>query len=201
MKKIKNIVFDFGGVLIDWNPTYLYKKVFADEKEMNYFLEQVCTSEWNMKQDAGRPLAVATMEKQREFPEYEKEIALFYGRWDEMLGGEIKENSRWVEPLSKKYPLYGLTNWSAETIPVAYERYGFFKHLKGIVVSGEEKLAKPDSEIYRILLKRYALNAEESLFIDDTLKNIEAAQALGFKTIHCTPDLDLGEVLKKWGII
>ncbi len=147
MEQIKNIVFDFGGVLIDWNPVYLYSKIFEDRAEMEYFLNNVCTYPWNVLQDAGRPVALATAEKQQEFPQYKDEIAMYYGRWAEMLVGEISENSRLVKLLSKNYNTYGLTNWSAETIPVAMERYEFFNYLKGMVVSGDEKIVKPDPEI------------------------------------------------------
>lgn len=201
MEQIKNIVFDFGGVLIDWNPEYLYKKVFEDKEEMNYFFKNVCTSEWNIQQDAGRPLAEATAEKQKEFPKYADEIAMFYSRWSEMLGGEIVENTRLVKPLSEKYNTYGLTNWSAETIPVAMERYEFFKHLKGMVVSGDEKLVKPDPKLYYVLLDRFDLDPEETLFIDDNAHNIDAAKLLGFKTIHFTNGVNLEEQLRGMGVL
>ncbi len=201
MTQLKNIVFDFGGVLIDWNPEYLYKKVFEDKAQMEHFLNNVCTYSWNVLQDAGRPVAVATAEKQQEFPEYKDEIAMYYGRWAEMLGGEIAENSRLVKPLSEKYNTYGLTNWSAETIPVAMERYDFFNHLKGIVVSGEEKLIKPDPKLYYILLDRFNLNPEETLFIDDNAHNIDTAKLLGFETIHFTPDVNLKSVLTEMGML
>ena len=201
MTQLKNIVFDFGGVLIDWNPEYLYKKVFEDKAQMEHFLNNVCTYSWNVLQDAGRPVAVATAEKQQEFPEYKDEIAMYYGRWAEMLGGEIAENSRLVKPLSEKYNTYGLTNWSAETIPVAMERYDFFNHLKGIVVSGEEKLIKPDPKLYYILLDRFNLNPEETLFIDDNAHNIDTAKLLGFETIHFTPDVNLKSVLSEMGML
>lgn len=201
MEQIKNIVFDFGGVLIDWNPEYLYKKVFDDQSQMEYFLNNVCTYKWNVLQDAGRPVAIATAEKQQEFPEYKDEIAMYYGRWAEMLGGEIEQNSRLVKPLSENYNTYGLTNWSAETIPVAMERYDFFKHLKGIVVSGDEKLIKPDPKLYYVLLNRYNLNPEETLFIDDNALNIDTANLLGFKTIHFTPEVNLEEKLKELGML
>lgn len=201
MTQLKNIVFDFGGVLIDWNPEYLYKKVFEDKAQMEHFLNNVCTYSWNVLQDAGRPVAVATAEKQQEFPEYKDEIAMYYGRWAEMLGGEIAENSRLVKPLSEKYNTYGLTNWSAETIPVAMERYDFFNHLKGIVVSGEEKLIKPDPKLYYILLDRFNLNPEETLFIDDNAHNIDTAKLLGFETIHFTPDVNLENVLTEMGML
>ncbi len=197
MEQLKNIIFDFGGVLIDWNPEYLYKKVFNTEEEMNYFLENVCTYKWNVLQDAGRPIAVATAEKQAEFPDYKDEIAMYYGRWDEMLGGEIAENTRLVKPLSEKYNTYGLTNWSAETIPVAIERYEFFKYLKGIVVSGDEKLIKPDKKLYQVLIARYGINPAQSLFIDDNAANIQAARELGFQVILYTSGMDLEKELTK----
>ncbi|MDO5666129.1 MAG: HAD family phosphatase [Bacteroidia bacterium] len=200
MKQIKNIVFDFGGVLIDWNPEYLYEKVFEDKAEMEYFLNNVCTYKWNVLQDAGRPVALATAEKQQEFPEYRDEIAMYYGRWDEMLGGEIMENTRLIKPLSEKYNTYGLTNWSAETIPVAMARYEFFKFLKGIVVSGDEKLVKPDPKLYYVLLNRYNLNPEDTLFIDDNAANIDTANKLGFQTIHYTVGVGLERQLQKLGV-
>jgi len=181
MEQIKNIVFDFGGVLIDWNPVYLYSKVFEDRAEMEYFLNNVCTYPWNVLQDAGRPVALATAEKQQEFPQYKDEIAMYYGRWAEMLGGEI-------------------TNWSAETIPVAMERYEFFDYLKGMVVSGNEKIVKPDPKLYCILLDRFSINPEETLFIDDNAHNIDTAKLLGFKTIHLTTDVNLEEELVKMGV-
>lgn len=197
MKELKNIIFDFGGVLIDWNPVYLYEKEFDSKEEMDYFLKNICTTEWNTQQDAGRPLEEATKILQAQYPEYHDKIEMFYGRWEEMLGGTIDENVKLIKPLKRKYNLYGLTNWSAETIPVAIERYSFFKDLDGVVVSGTEKLVKPDKEIYRILLNRYQINAEESLFIDDNYHNIKVADELGFKTIHLTPDVNLEEKVKE----
>lgn len=201
MTQLKNIVFDFGGVLIDWNPVYLYANVFADKKEMDFFLENVCRYDWNLLQDAGRPLAVATAEKQAEFPEYHDQIAMYYGRWIEMLGGTFDENVRLIKPLKTKYNVYGLTNWSAETIPLAMERYGFFAELDGIVVSGEEKTVKPHPELYRILMERYGIRPEESLFIDDSAANIQTARMLGFQTIHFTPDVNLEETLKEMNVL
>jgi len=196
MNKIKNIIFDFGGVLIDWNPAYLYRKIFDTEEQVNFFLENICNSAWNIQQDAGRSLAEATKILQTQHPEYATEIAQYYGRWDEMLGGIIEENVNLIETLKANYKVYGLTNWSAETLPIAKSRYDFFEDLHGIVVSGDEKLAKPDARIYQLLLNRYNILPEESLFIDDNTDNILAAQQLGFQTIHFTPDVDLRKVLK-----
>lgn len=201
MKPLKNIVFDFGGVLIDWNPIYLYREIFDKEENMNHFLEHVCRYEWNVLQDAGRSLAEGTRVLQEQYPEYRKEIAMYYGRWDEMLGGIIEENVKLIKPLKEKYNVYGLTNWSAETIPIAMERYDFFKDLDGMVVSGAEKIIKPDPQLYRILLERYGIQAGESLFIDDNYANIKTAQQLGFQTIHIVDGVNLEEVLKARAIL
>lgn len=201
MKQIKNIVFDFGGVLIDWNPVYLYGKIFDKEEDMHYFLNEICPYSWNINQDAGYPIAKATLEKQEEHPDFKDEIGMYYGRWVEMLGGTFEENTKLVKPLKDKYNVYGLTNWSGETLPIAIELYDFFKHLDGIVVSGDEKLIKPDPAIYNVLLNRYNIKAEESLFIDDNGDNIEAARKLGFHTIHLTDDVNLEATLKEMNII
>jgi len=201
MKELKNIIFDFGGVLIDWNPVYLYQKVFETEEEIKYFLENICRYDWNLLQDQGRPLAEGTRLLQEKFPEYAEEIALYYGRWEEMLGGTYDENTKLIRPLKEKYKVYGLTNWSAETLPVAMKLYDFFQDMEGIVVSGEEKIVKPDKRLYEILLERYALRAEESLFIDDNAANIETARELGFHVVHLTGDLNLEQYLHEKAIL
>ena len=197
---IKNIIFDFGGVLIDWNPRYLYRNLFQDEIEMEYFLEKICSPEWNLKQDAGRSFKEATKELVIKFPQHENEIKSYYSNWTKMIGGTIKENVDLVEDLKDKYRLFGLTNWSAETFPKIFNQYYFFKEFEGIVVSGTEKLVKPDAGIYKLLLTRYKLIANESLFIDDNQENINAANKLGFKTIHLTETVNLKNELKKLAI-
>lgn len=201
MRLLKNIIFDFGGVLIDWNPLYLYRNIFDTEEEVNHFLENVCRYDWNILQDAGRSLAEATRVLQDQHPEHREEIAIYYGRWDEMLGGTIEENVKLIRPLKEKYSIYGLTNWSAETIPIAMDRYDFFNDLDGIVVSGAEKVIKPDPRIYQILLERYGIQAKESLFIDDNYVNVKAAQQLGFQTIHLEDGINLEEILKAKAIL
>lgn len=201
MKQVKNIIFDFGGVLIDWDPVYLYKKVFDSEEKMNYFLENICNSEWNLQQDEGRSLVEGTRILQEKRPEYKNEIEMYYGRWTEMLRGVIEENVKLIKPLKEKYKVYGLTNWSTETIPFAMERYDFFNELEGFVVSGAEKLVKPDPKIYQLLLDRFNINAGESLFIDDNAANIKAAEEMNFKVVHFTDDLNLEEWLKVNGIL
>lgn len=182
--KIKNIVFDFGGVLVDWNPRHLYKSHFQDATEMESFLKNICTEEWNIEQDRGRSLSEATVELQKKFPEHSASISLFYGKWEVMLKGEIPGTVAVLHQLKKKYKLYGLTNWSSETIEIAYRRFSFFKEFEGIVVSGTEKLIKPDKRIYQLLLDRYLIKAEDSIFIDDNVNNVKAAEELGFYAIH-----------------
>ena len=199
--KLQNIIFDFGGVLIDWNPAYLYSNVFETEEEMNYFLDNICRYEWNLLQDAGRPVSEATMLLQKEHPKYSEQIAYYYGRWEEMLGGIIEENVNLIMPLKKRYKLYGLTNWSAETLPIAMDKYSFFKDLDGIVVSGDEKIVKPDPKLYEILLNRYNIDAESSLFIDDNLDNIKTADKMGFKTVHFTEKVNLEKLLRSEKIL
>ncbi len=200
--KIENIVFDFGGVLLDWNPRYLYEALFEDQQEMEYFLSNVCSDSWNVQQDAGRSLVVATKELQKEFPEYKSMIQRFYDDWEVMLKGDIPENTMLINQLKKQnYNLYGLTNWSGETFPIALNKYSFRAEFEGIVVSGDEKMIKPDKEIYLLLLNRYGLNAEESIFIDDNIKNINTAKELGFKTIHLNDDVNLEQRFMGIGIL
>ncbi|MRT92805.1 HAD family phosphatase [Ancylomarina sp. 16SWW S1-10-2] len=195
--EIKNIIFDFGGVLMDWDPRYMYRNVFDNETEMEFFLENICNSEWNVKQDAGRSFDEATEELVLKFPKYENQIRIYFSRWIEMIGGAIDENVVLIEDLKDKYRLFGLTNWSAETFPLVFNEYPFFKELEGIVVSGTEKIVKPDASIYKLLLNRYGLTANESLFIDDNKENIIAANKLGFKTIHLSEKVNLKEEFKK----
>lgn len=181
---IKNIVFDFGGVLLDWNPRYFYRTFFRDKKEMEYFLTTVCSPEWNAEQDRGRPFAEGIKLLQFQYPEYREAIQLYGDRWEDMIKGEIPEGVNLLHELKAAgYDIYGLTNWSAETLWITYRKHDFFTLLDGIVVSGEEKLIKPDKRIYEVLLNRYNLNAEECVFIDDSPANIKAAAELGFKAI------------------
>lgn len=185
-KKIEAVIFDLGGVLIDWNPEYLYRKIFSSDEEMKSFLSGVCTSEWNEEQDGGRSLAEGTELLVKKFPDHEKNIRAYYGRWEEMLGGVIEGTLEILRRLKQKDQpaLYALTNWSAETIPIAIDRYEFFQWFDGIVVSGTEKMRKPFPAFYQLLLDRYGLSAAATLFIDDNLRNVRAAAALGLHTIH-----------------
>lgn len=199
--KIKNIVYDFGGVLMDWNPRYLYKNIFQDKQEMEFFLSEVCSLEWNSQVDAGRPFSTIVEELIILHPKYQKEIELYQNHWIDMVGGSIAKNVSTIDQLKGKYRLFGLTNWSAETFPFVYEKYAFFKELEGIVVSGEEKIIKPDAKIYQILLERYHLKAEDCLFIDDNYANIVAAEKLGFQCIYLAKDINLTKELEKRELI
>ena len=201
---IKNIIFDLGGVLIDWNPDYVFLKVFkGDRLKLQEFYNKVCTFEWNENQDAGYPLDKATKDKIKIFPEYEDQIRMYYGKWEEMIGGEIKEVVTILKNLVRenKFRVFALTNWSAETFPIALKKFHFLHLFEGIVVSGTEKTRKPFSDIYEIILNRYNLIASESIFIDDNLRNIKAANKFGIKTIHFKNPLQLKSVLKIYEII
>ncbi len=181
---IKDVVFDFGGVLMDWDPRYLYRTYFKDEEQMEYFLSHICTDAWNAEQDRGRTFDEGVSLLLRQYPQYAEPIRMYKDRWESMLKGEFPRSVELLRRLKEQgYGIYGLTNWSAETIPIAFAKYDFFSLFDGIVVSGEEKLIKPDPKIYRILLERYNLSTENTLFIDDSPANIEAASHLGFQTI------------------
>tara|TARA_Y100000385_G_C12851503_1_gene533307 strand:- start:89 stop:706 length:618 start_codon:yes stop_codon:yes gene_type:complete len=203
MITIKNIIFDLGGVLVDWNPEYVYLDVFnGDQKKMQWFFDEVCTFDWNENQDAGYPLAQATEDRIKLYPQYEQWIRMFYGRWEEMLGGPIEGTVKILKELvnDQNYRVIALTNWSAETFPVALKRFDFLHWFEGIVVSGTEKTRKPFSAIYQITLNRYQLNPTNSLFIDDNERNIDAAQRMGIKTIHFQNPKQLKISLEALGI-
>lgn len=186
MNKFDTIIFDLGGVLIDWNPEYVFREVFDDEQEMRHFFAEICTHDWNIQQDAGRLLAEATEERVALFPAYEPQIRAFYGRWKEMLGGPIHETVEILETLhqQKDHQLLALTNWSHETFPTALELYPFLQLFEGILVSGVEKLIKPDPRIYQLILERYDVNPTRALFIDDNAKNVEGAKNVGIEAVQ-----------------
>ena len=200
---ITTIIFDLGAVLIDWNPHYMYRTIFNDEEEMKNFLATVTTSDWNEEQDAGRSLQEGTEILVKQFPEHEENIRAFYGRWDEMLGEAFHDTVEIFKELkeSGRYKIYALTNWSAETFPVALERFEFLHWFDGIVVSGAEKMRKPAPEFYQILLDRHDVKAEEALFIDDNYRNILAAEKLGIQSIHFTGADVLREKLGELNIL
>ncbi|MBJ6368831.1 HAD family hydrolase [Snuella sedimenti] len=203
MTTIDTIIFDLGGVLIDWNPEYVFLKAFhGDRNKMQWFLDNVCTSAWNENQDAGYPLDQATEDLIVRFPEYENLIKMYYGDWENMLGGSIDETVHILETLVKlnKYKIVALTNWSHETFPIALKRFNFLSWFDGIVVSGEEKTRKPFAKIYTTTLDRYNIKAKNAIFIDDSLRNIEAAKKLHINGIHFKSPKQLIETLKSYNI-
>jgi 2-haloacid dehalogenase len=200
---INTIIFDLGAVLIDWNPDYMYRTIFDDEQEMRDFLATVTTPDWNEEQDAGRTLQEGTEWLVQQHPQHEANIRAFYGRWIEMLGDAFEGTVEIFKELkeSNKYKIYALTNWSAETFPMAQQKFDFLNWFDGVVVSGAEKMRKPTPEFYQILLDRYNVKAEESLFIDDNYRNILAAEKLGINSIHFTSPEQLKEELVKLEVL
>lgn len=204
MSDINAVIFDLGGVLIDWNPQYVFTDLYFESAEKRqYFFEQVCTSDWNENQDAGYPIAKATEERVALFPEWEKEIRDFYGRWEEMLGGPIHETVEIFRQLQEQPGIrtYALTNWSAETFPIALERFDFLQWFDGRLVSGEEKTRKPFPEFYQLLLDRYTIKPEEALFIDDNLRNVKAAEEMKIRSVHFRSASQLKEELKRISLL
>jgi 2-haloacid dehalogenase len=200
---INTLVFDLGGVLVDWNPEYLYNKIIPDEKERRWFLSTICTGDWNEEQDAGRSLQEGTEHLVQRYPEHETAIRAYYGRWKEMLGGPIQETVEIFRELKfhTSLKLYALTNWSAETFPVALELYDFLHWFDGRLVSGEEKIRKPFPEIYRLLIDRFGIDPTKAIYVDDNIRNVLPARELGFYGIHFrTPEL-FREELKGLGVL
>ena len=203
MTEIKNVIFDLGGVLIDWNPEYVYLDVFnGDREKMKWFFDEICTMDWNENQDAGYPLEKATEERVKLFPEYEEWIRIYYGRWEEMLGNQIDGTVAILKQLidNPNYKVVALSNWSAETFPIALERFDFLHWFEGIVVSGTEKMRKPFNEIYELTLNRFNIEASQSLFIDDNARNIEAAKKMEINTIRFNNPTQLKSELKSLNI-
>lgn len=201
--KINTLIFDLGGVLIDWNPAYVFDTLLPDEERRKHFFQNICTHEWNEEQDAGRSIKEANEVLVAKHPEWKEYIEAYYGRWEEMLGGPIEETVQIFKELkeSGQYKMYALTNWSAELFPVALSRYDFLHWFDGRLVSGEEKMRKPFPQFFQLLLDRFNIKKEEALFIDDNLRNAEAAKAFGLETIRFTSARELREALVKEGIL
>ena len=204
MTKLDTIVFDLGGVLIDWNPKYVFRQMFDDEKEMDFFFKNVCTQDWNERQDAGHPIEKATQAKIAQFPDYEEYVNAYYGRWVEMLGGPINETVEILKHLidSKTHRILALTNWSHETFPIALGMYDFLHWFEGTVVSGVEQVIKPDPKIYQTLFDRYNVEPSKAVFIDDNLKNVKGANDVGMHAIHFQgADLLKKELSERYGVL
>ena len=196
-------VFDLGGVLIDWNPRYLYHKLFdGDTEAMEEFLATVCTQPWNEQQDAGRPFADACASLKLVHPHKAPLIDAWVRRYDEMLAGPISGTVDILTKLnSHRVPLYALSNWSAETYPWAVKRFDWLQWFRGIMLSGEVKLVKPDPRIFQLLLERFAIDAKSVVYIDDVESNVQAARALGMSGIRFTDAAALRRGLMHLGLL
>jgi 2-haloacid dehalogenase len=203
MSKRTTAIFDFGGVLIDWDPRHLYRKLFGEDvAAMEHFLSNICTPEWNLCQDAGRSFAEATAALARKYPEKVALIEAWQSRFDETMRGPIEGAVEILAELRDRgVPLYGLTNWSAETFPIGRRRFEFFAWFQGIVVSGQEKMVKPDPRLFRLLLERYAIIPETAVFIDDSARNVASAIALGIHGICFTNPTALRRELMALGML
>ena len=194
-------LFDLGGVFFDWNPEYFYKDIFKSKNELNFFLSNICNNEWNIKQDAGRPITYAVKELVSKFPKYQNEIELYYSNHRNMIGGLFEDSKEVLDSLKQKnIKCYALSNWSAETFVGMPDDFPFLKKFDGIVLSGEEKVTKPDERIYQIAIDRYDLTPSDTVFIDDNLDNINAAVKLGFNTIHLIDPYQIKNQINKYFI-
>jgi 2-haloacid dehalogenase len=197
------VVFDFGGVLLDWNPRYLYRPLFGDDHAgMEYFLTHICSMTWNLMQDAGRPFAEGVAELSARYPDHRELIAAYHDRWEEMIPGPIHGTVEVVRALHQRgIPLYGLSNFSRETFALTRRRFDFFAAFQGIIISGEVRLIKPDPAIYLRLLHDYQLDAGDCLFIDDLPLNLQTAEHLGLRTLHFQSPARLRDDLTGLGLL
>jgi len=197
------VVFDLGGVLIDWDPRHLYRKLFAgDEAAMEHFLTTVCTHEWNQCQDAGRSFAEGARLLKAEHPDKGELIDAYGARFDEMILGSIEGSVEILAELNDRgIALYGLSNWSMETYPPILDRFAFLHWLRAILVSGEVKLIKPDPRIYELLIERSGIDPSRAVYIDDVPRNAAAARGLGIHGIHFTTPATLRAQLVELGLL
>ena len=197
-----SVIFDFGGVLIDWNPRHLYRKLIRDEHAMEDFLSRICTHDWQEKQNEGRSWAEAIAERIALFPEHRALIEAYWARWPETMGGAIKGTVAIARALKDRgTKLYGLTNWSSETFPFAREKFAFIAWFDGIVVSGDVGIRKPTPAIFAHLFDRYDLNPADAVFIDDHPPNVEAARSLGLESHLFTSPERLRRDLAEAGLL
>ncbi|RLD08388.1 MAG: HAD family phosphatase [Chloroflexota bacterium] len=193
----KTIVFDLGGVLVDWNRRYLYQKIFSDQDELEYFLREICSLEWNAQMDVDKSFLDATDDLVLKYPEYETQIRAYFSRWEEMIRGDIPGTVEILGELKENsYPLAALSNWSSETFPRVKDQYEFLDWFSPLVISGYIGYKKPDPEPFQILLHELGRDAGDCLFIDDMEDNIQEARRQGFEVIHFTSPEKLRQELE-----
>jgi 2-haloacid dehalogenase len=199
---IEAVVFDIGGVLLEWNPRNLYRKLFDDEREMERFLEEVCTLEWHDAHDRGKPFSESCAELAARHPAYADEIQAWGRRSEEMVGGPIGETVELLRELKDAgVPCYALTNMEAETYPQRVERFEFMRWFDGALVSGFEGIAKPDAEVFQLLLRRFDLVRETTLLIDDSPRNVAAAISVGMQAVEFRCASQIRGVLQEAGLL
>jgi 2-haloacid dehalogenase len=196
-----SVVFDVGNVLLRWDPRNLYRTIFEDETRMEWFLSTVCTPEWNIEQDRGRDWDEAVASLVALHPDHEPQIRAFHERWHETVSGTIEDNVALLAKLQRAgVPTYCITNFSGPKFIEAKARFPFLGSFRGVIVSGDERLLKPDPAIYELLLDRYGLEASKCVFIDDSAANVEGARAVGMQAIHYREPLNLEKELRRFGI-
>jgi len=201
-KNIRAILFDIGGVLLEWDPHRLYRRYFEQPHEIDHFLAEINFPAWNLEQDRGRPFAQAVAELSAQFPQHAHLIRAYHKQWEESIVGPIPGTTRILQQLKQAgFPLYGISNWSHETFPLIRKKYPFFDLLDDIVLSGAVKLVKPDPRIFRLTLNRIGRSADECLLIDDSPANIASAQNLGLATVQFHSSRQLERELHLLGLL
>jgi 2-haloacid dehalogenase len=197
------VIFDFGGVLLDWNPRNLYSRYFPGQPEaMEEFLAEVGFMEWNAQQDRGRPFEQGVRELSGRFPHYAHLIRAYHEHWQDSVTGPIQGTVEILVRLKRSgRPLYALSNWSAETFPIARRQYAFLELFDDILISGAVSTIKPERRIFTLLLERIGRRAEECVFIDDSAANIETAVQLGFRCVHFQSPEQLERELREYGVL
>ena len=192
-------LFDLGGIFFDWDPKFFYKSVFDSEYELNFFLDEVCNNEWNLLHDSGLSIADGENEYISKYPKYKDQIRMFFPNHRKMIRGTFQSSiDQLISLKSKNFLCYVLSNWSAESFIGMKDNYPFLNKFDGMIISGEHKMTKPNKNIYELAIKKFNLIPEETVFIDDKIENIEAAELIGFKTIHLTNPLKIKEEIIKF---
>lgn len=199
---IQAIIFDFGAVLMQWDPRRLFRQYFPSDETIEAFMQEVNFHDWNIEQDRGRHTTEAVALLVAQYPQYTEQLHAYDERWLETIVGPIQGT---VDILERLYttgmPLYGLTNWSADKFPLVRARYPFFKRFRDIIISGEEKLVKPDPAIFQVTLRRIGRSAQDCLLIDDSLPNVQAARQLGMAAIQFHSPEQLERELRKLNLL